>query len=670
MNPAERLHRTELAACSVGNHIEQTRLALYFLGSVSAGLYEMSSRSNVRSWLKQEEFKEDRKGYFRQSACKRTAPNAFTYFWQPQNITEEICFRMYALHKMGMHLVPRFSDSIIYYQDDSNTSFSFSQFDVSEVIPPDFDWHSYYTFKYAAPALSGDRRITRTPPNMDYATPSMLTTFSLPIFLAHEFAGLWSIDMPLHKIQAMADSAVGIREAENFIVDRDGNILIHPLFEKIPEEQIRPGDLYQMDVSRLDGGFGGMDLRDMHAHGSGTTEIAGSDGQNLNLAFTRLPYDDEHLLISAVPSLPSAARNKIKATRRLYNFWSDGIINAAVTLRIFDLLPDSRAEAKSAVWIRDEINLIRAEEKEEQISGDGSGLLHLLRLLVSIDLAEEERDLFWLTPAGCDFRTGRSLWHLNELHRHELMKTAYDNLFKTVLRSSSEFRAGGEAKAWFYELTAKAKDPQFFHNGLKGYASFDDAIVNSYEWERFNHIIDLGGGDGHLVARIMERCGRKKAAAVRGSVFEMRTEAARALFDSYGLTNCNVIEGNMDEDAIPSDGDLYILKWNLHNRSDESCRTVLRNVHRAMQGNPCARLLIIEIVLAPKERDVFKATMNYVMATLFPGARERSEGEFRALLEETGFEMSPTVIHTECPLSIIEAHPIQITSSSTRNVSV
>ena len=47
------------------------------------------------------------------------------------------------------------------------------------------------------------------------------------------------------------------------------------------------------------------------------------------------------------------------------------------------------------------------------------------------------------------------------------------------------------------------------------------------------------------------------------------------------------------------------------------------------------------------------------MMTMFGHARARSEGEFRALLDQSGFIMR-RVIHTASPVSIIEGTPVPV----------
>ena len=69
-----------------------------------------------------------------------------------------------------------------------------------------------------------------------------------------------------------------------------------------------------------------------------------------------------------------------------------------------------------------------------------------------------------------------------------------------------------------------------------------------------------------------------------------------------------------------------------------------------------ARLLIAERVVpidnAPSEAKLFDINMLAIV-----GGRERTEAEYRRLLERSGLTLV-RVIATKSPLSVIEAHPV------------
>jgi hypothetical protein len=102
---------------------------------------------------------------------------------------------------------------------------------------------------------------------------------------------------------------------------------------------------------------------------------------------------------------------------------------------------------------------------------------------------------------------------------------------------------------------------------------------------------------------------------------------------------------------LPSDGDVYLLKSVLHNWTDADARRILECCHRAME--PGARLLVAERIVpadaGPSEAKLFDVNMLVVL-----GGRERTEAEYRRLLEASGFTLR-SVIRTTSPVSLIQA---------------
>jgi ubiquinone/menaquinone biosynthesis C-methylase UbiE len=103
-----------------------------------------------------------------------------------------------------------------------------------------------------------------------------------------------------------------------------------------------------------------------------------------------------------------------------------------------------------------------------------------------------------------------------------------------------------------------------------------------------------------------------------------------------------------------------MLKHVLHGYTDEKAVEVLRNCRRVVP--PTGSLLVIEFVLpdvvskpAPELVTRFMSDLNMMAVT---GGRERSEREWRGLLEEAGFALVRNVPAPEMDLSILEARPI------------
>ncbi len=95
------------------------------------------------------------------------------------------------------------------------------------------------------------------------------------------------------------------------------------------------------------------------------------------------------------------------------------------------------------------------------------------------------------------------------------------------------------------------------------------------------------------------------------------------------------------------------MKWIIQSFDDERAATLLANCRRAMGDN--GKLLVIEMVIPPGN-DPFLGKFIDVNMLVMTGGRERTEEQYRALLEAGGFRLT-RIIPTASPKSIIEAVP-------------
>ena len=106
--------------------------------------------------------------------------------------------------------------------------------------------------------------------------------------------------------------------------------------------------------------------------------------------------------------------------------------------------------------------------------------------------------------------------------------------------------------------------------------------------------------------------------------------------------------GNFFE-RIPA-ADVLMMKSVLHDWSDEKCQVILSRCRQTMQSS--SRLLIIERIIE-SETDLIGAWFDLHMQVL-AGGRERTENEFRLLLQNAGMRLFRTIA-TNSPMKIIEA---------------
>ncbi len=81
---------------------------------------------------------------------------------------------------------------------------------------------------------------------------------------------------------------------------------------------------------------------------------------------------------------------------------------------------------------------------------------------------------------------------------------------------------------------------------------------------------------------------------------------------------------------------MYVLAQILHDWDDERAVAILRNCRRSIAGH--GRLLVLEQVLPEGDEPSYAKLLDLVMLVML-GGKERTRGEWRALLQEGGFEL-------------------------------
>jgi hypothetical protein len=185
-------------------------------------------------------------------------------------------------------------------------------------------------------------------------------------------------------------------------------------------------------------------------------------------------------------------------------------------------------------------------------------------------------------------------------------------------------------------------------------ANFPDnrhaAIAASYDFSGARLIVDVGGGNGEALRRILDRF-----PGPRGLVFDRR-DVVDAIPADHLMQGRIAAEGGSFFEKVPPGGDHYVMIRILHNWSDDDCLRILRNCRGAMSMD--ARLLIGDHILEPDPARG-KATdylLDVQMMAMFGDARERTAAEYGDLLAASGFVLR-RAIATPSPLWIIEAVP-------------
>jgi hypothetical protein len=137
---------------------------------------------------------------------------------------------------------------------------------------------------------------------------------------------------------------------------------------------------------------------------------------------------------------------------------------------------------------------------------------------------------------------------------------------------------------------------------------------------------------------------------LRGVLFDLPhvVEGARAVLADV-VARCELVGGDFFE-AVPT-GDVYVLKFIMDDWGPEDSLRILRNCRKAMA--PGGRVLINEMVLRPSNAPFYGFWTDVNMLVLL-GGRERTDAEYRALLDSAGLRMT-RILPTASDFSIVES---------------
>jgi hypothetical protein len=174
------------------------------------------------------------------------------------------------------------------------------------------------------------------------------------------------------------------------------------------------------------------------------------------------------------------------------------------------------------------------------------------------------------------------------------------------------------------------------------------ACVPVLDWPAPATIADIAGGTGALVAAVLQA-----APGTRGILVDQPQVLARAqpFLERQGVADrCTLHPGDLFMPPPPADW--YLLASVLHDWDDTHAARILTALGRSATTH--TRLRIFEMLL-PDDATPHRARMSDVlMLLMFDGARERTLGEYRDLLEGTGWRLE-RVVSSPGPMSVIQA---------------
>jgi SAM-dependent methyltransferase len=336
-----------------------------------------------------------------------------------------------------------------------------------------------------------------------------------------------------------------------------------------------------------------------------------------------------------VPTEPELAA----ATAMLRMIWGIHISRAvyvAAKLGIADLIADGPASSTE---------LARATGTHEP------SLYRVLRLLAALEVfAEVEPRSFALTVLGDRLRSdnpaGMRSWaiFLEALggvqpfeHVMDTVRTGKPGLDIAFGMGIFEFLAHHPGNAATFDAAMSERT-----------AAFAPSVADTYDFSDIRSIVDVGGGQGTLLAEILRRHSH-----LHGTLFETAAVAARAgaVLDGVDLADrCELMAGDFFE-QVPQGADCYLLANVLHDWDDKRAADILRNCRRSMTRG--GRVLIVERLIPDEPADAVPTLLSDINMLVLTGGQERTNAQYASLLSAAGLKIG-TVHPVAFPYGVIE----------------
>jgi O-methyltransferase domain/Dimerisation domain len=300
-----------------------------------------------------------------------------------------------------------------------------------------------------------------------------------------------------------------------------------------------------------------------------------------------------------------------------------------------------------------------AEALAQHTGMHARSLKRMLRALCAYDVFEEKTPgEFALRPMGAQLRSDvpGSLRNFARFFPDQRAWKCLEEIEHTILTGETAMsRAFGMNS--FEWLAEHPKEAAIFNAAMADVTHLvARAAIGTYDFSRFHVIMDLGGGNGTFLAAIL-----RSAPAASGILFDLPSgirEADATLRNAGVADRCKVVPGDFFR-SVPAGADLMVLKSVIHDWDNEHAAEILAQCRAAASAE--TRLVLVERVMpecmtasAANQR---AASLDMRMLTI-AGGLERTEQEYRQLMERTGFNWTRTIpLGPPSDQAVLEAVP-------------
>jgi len=318
-------------------------------------------------------------------------------------------------------------------------------------------------------------------------------------------------------------------------------------------------------------------------------------------------------------------------------------MNSADPAPVIDLIEAFRrsktmfAAVALGIFARLESEPAGASALAEALNANPEALERLLDACVGLGLLHKQNGRYLNAPVAAVYLCKSSELALNGyiLYSNEVLFPMWRHLEDAVREGTHRWKQAFGSEGPLFDHFFQTDDAmRTFLMGMHGFGVLSSPkVVAAFDLSRFHKLVDLGGATGHLVIAACERYPQ-----LRAIVFDLprviavaREQVSRSPATSGRI---ELIAGDFFRDALP-EADLFSVGRILHDWSEDKIAVLLKKIYERLPAR--GALLIAEKLLEEDKTGPVPAHMQSLNMLVCTEGRERTLGEYRALLHAAGF---------------------------------
>lgn len=305
---------------------------------------------------------------------------------------------------------------------------------------------------------------------------------------------------------------------------------------------------------------------------------------------------------------------------KLVSYWKTQIIYSVVKLRVLDYIKSGKNTYHKLL---------------EEINIPEQSLDMIIKVLILWQFITEEKGIFRVNYIGELLTEGytESLKYAAIMwgEEHYLVMAKLLDALKTYKPQFKEMYGND----FFQYLNRNIDKCDIYNRAMLEYSIDYDEIINLYDFNNSKIILDIGGGSGALIFKILN----KFKSINKGIVFDLPNiiENAKSLSQNHEmLEKVEFVSGSFFN-YMAIKVDTILMSRIIHDWDDLKVIEILRNAYNSLEDN--GHLLIFETIVPERLNKNIGLILNFNLLVCV-GGKERTLKDFQCLLEKAKFKIS------------------------------